>query len=218
MEICLIIPLKALWKHLPFPHWKICFFTQVAKKEVENFKKAPNNALFGCECCKQVSFLFLSCYKDITSRTKSSSISCPPSVVESKQSFRAVFDSSKRWEVETTVGVRCSAMRCPGPGINRQQETLILESIRLLSRWRPPRWCCCPAGVETTSWLWWKSRFGSRDSGFLLRRCRCPRMWWRRGGASSHRWWLLPGGTACSCSALYSVCRKENTAASLLPY
>lgn len=97
-----------------------------------------------------------------------------------------------------------------------------VESVQLLrwplSRWRPLRWCCCPAGAWKTAWPWWRSRFASPDWGFLLLRCRCPRMSWRTDVVSSPQWELLLGGIACSCSVLYSVCRKENTAASSHPW
>jgi len=63
----------------------------------------------------------------------------------------------------------------------------------LLSRWRPLRWCCCPAGVWKTAWPWWRNRSGSPDSGLLLL-LRSHRMWWSAGGASSPRWELRGEG------------------------
>lgn len=83
------------------------------------------------------------------------------------------------------------------------------------SRWRPRRWRCCPAGVWRTDGLWWRSRSGNPGSDCRRLRCRCPRTWWTTDEASCP---LPPGGTVCSCIALYSVCRRENTAASSHPW
>lgn len=61
-----------------------------------------------------------------------------------------------------------------------------------LSRWRPPRWCYCPAGVGKRAWPWWRSRSGIPGSGFASRRC--PRTWRRTDVASSPLWSLKDGG------------------------
>lgn len=66
-------------------------------------------------------------------------------------------------------------------------QTLESMSLLALNRWRPLRWCCCPAGAWKTAGLWWRNRSGSSDSGFLLLRCRCPRTWWSTDEALSPR-------------------------------
>lgn len=116
---------------------------------------------------------------------------------------------------------------CLSPGnINGHKQifqTLQSMSLVALSRWRPLRWCCCPAGAWKTPGLWWRNRSGSSDSGFLLLRCRCPRTWWSTDEALSPRWELWDAhkksghqepeshygsGSKCECHCLHLTCRR----------
>lgn len=119
-------------------------------------------------------------------RFQASIRSSPPVCFPLPHRLRSIGSSAYPAERKTSPPAPCRRS-CRLPGL---QQTSGPSDFVLLSRWRPRRWCCCPAGAWKTAWPLWRSRPAKRDRGFLRRRCRCPRKWWRTGGVLSPQWEL----------------------------